>query len=216
MHVYEPLSGLHRPIVIDTGLANFQDLRLAIYCPPGDLLNPSEAASLCRNVGTLFENQGASVTTAILDYRLLAEDPVEGTDDPAPTTDLILELRARELHQSNNPVSWLLCLWTFTLVPAVSESTFAQEVVIRDGSGALISSDTLQGRIVRRFGVGTWGVNKVLDLGWREPEDELTGDAAKRDLSQDLYQQLSQLVFNAKMRWEVSQRGTVVPGGGRP
>ena len=101
-------------------------------------------------------------------------------------------------------------------MPAVSESTFAQEVVIRDGSGALISSDTLQGRIVSRFGVGTWGVNKVLDLGWREPADELTGDAAKRDLSQDLYQQLSQLVFNAKMRWEVSQRGTVVPGGGRP
>lgn len=207
MTVYEPMSGLHRPNVIDTGIANFQDVRLAIYCPPGDMLNPSEAASLCRKVGLLFENQGALVSTSIQDNRLRDDGAtqVEGAEAAAVSTDLVLELRAREIHESNDPLSWLLCVGTFTLVPAITEYTFAQDVVIRDGSGFVLESDTLHGRIVRRFGAGTWAVNKTLDLIWRDEHEELTGDIAKRELSNDLYQQLSQLVFNAKMRWEVLQ-----------
>ena len=48
VHTYQPLSGLHRPVVIDTGVANFEGVRLAIYCPPGDLLDASEAACVVR------------------------------------------------------------------------------------------------------------------------------------------------------------------------
>lgn len=207
VHVYQPLSGLHRPVVIDTGLANFEGVRLAIYCPAGDGLNPSEAASLCRKVGVLFQNQGAEVSTSIRDNRFRDDGIGEGqaAAEEAPT-DLVLELRSRELHESNDPLSWLLCAGTFTLVPAVTEFSFAQDVIIRDGDGFVLLSDTLQGRIIRRFGAGAWAGNKVLDLIWRDDEDELLGDAAKRELSQDLYQQLSQLVFNATMRLDVLKR----------
>lgn len=214
VYVYEPLSGLHRPIVLDTGVANFQDLRLAIRCPSGGGLDPAEAASLCRNVGMLFENQGARVTTT---QDLPGESQAGDAEQAAaPTTDLSLELRAHDVRETSDPVSWLLCYGSFTLVPGVTESTFAQDVIIRDGSGFLLISDTLRGRIVRDFGFGTWVGNKVLDLVWRDKRDRLSGDVAKHELSADLYQQLSQLVFNAKMREQVLQEGPAVSAGAVP
>jgi hypothetical protein len=213
VHVYQPLSGLHRPVVVDPQAANFQDLRLLVVCPPGGLVSPGEAQVLCERVGKLFENQGATVTTAT-DGRPgdpgLEQDPAEANAAvaAAPTTDLVLELRAHQIHTTNDPLSWVLCLATATLVPAYSESTFAQDVVIRDATGFLLVSDVLEGRIVRTFGLGTWAGNKLLDLVWRKKEDELSTKAVHADLSADLYGQLSQLVFNAKMRWQVLQEAT--------
>ncbi len=209
--VYQPVSGLHRPVVVDPQLANFQDVRLTVYCPPGELVDPEEARALCRKVGTLFENQGARVSSYTTDRRLgddpLGGDPTAGGGDepgePAPT-DLIMELRGRQVHQATNQLSWLLFIGTFTLVPAVSEFTFAQDVVIRDESGFLLLSDTLQGRIIRYSGAGTYFSNKLLDWFWREEEDKLlVDDMPHSDLSADFYGQLSQLLFNAKLRWQV-------------
>lgn len=214
VHVYQPISGLHRPVVVDPQAANFPDLRLTVVCLPSDYVTPGEARLLCQRVGKLFENQGARVTTLTTNLRVgddvAAEDPVEGGGAVAaePTTDLVLELRARRLHTNNNPLSWVVCFATATLVPAVTENTFAQDVVIRDGTGFLLVSDTLQGRLVRTFGLGTWAGNKLADLFWRAKEDELSGDAAHHDLSADLYRQLSQLVLNAQMRWRVLQEAT--------
>ncbi len=210
VRVYQPMSGLHRPAVVDPQAANFNDVHLTVHCVPGDLLEPQHASTLCDRVSTLFENQGAQVRTLIT-ARGLAEDvreenPTEAEGDEAPeppSTDLVLELRARKLHKSHNAVSWALCILTFTLLPGQSESTFAQEVTIRDGDGFLLVSDSLQGRIVSRFGAGTWVGNKLMDLVWRDHEDKLTGPVMAEDLSADLYLQLSQLLFNAKMQWQV-------------
>jgi hypothetical protein len=207
--VYQPVSGLNRPVVVDPQLANFQDLHLTVYCPPGDLVSPEEARALCRKVGTLFENQGAQVSTFSSDRRrvddlLGDEQPAEAT--PAtPPTDLILELRGRQVHEEINQLSWVLCIATATLVPAVSEFTFAQDVIVRDPSGVLLVSETLQGRIVRYTGAGTWVTHRLLDLLFREDEDEILGEQPHADLSADYYGQLSQAVFNAKMRWQVQQ-----------
>lgn len=208
VRIYQPMSGLHRPVVVDPTLANFQDLRLAVHCVPEDLLNPADAAALCQKVETLFENQGAEVTTAGMDSVDDTGQEEEGTApaDDAPTTDLTLELRAHRVHQANNLLSWALCIGTFTLVPAVTESTFAQDVVIRDGTGFLLVSDSLEGRLVLRFGAGTWVANKLLDLAWRDDADKLTGDAFNHDLSTDLYRQLSQMMFNAEMQWQILQQ----------
>jgi hypothetical protein len=215
LHVYEPLSGLNRPIVIDTDLANFPDLSLDIFCPPGDLLTPAQANELCRKVGILFENQGAQVRTSSRDRRLQemegGGDIVEtGTSNTPRPIQLILELRARELNRQSDTLSWLFCYMTATLVPGVSESTFAQDVTIRDESGFLLLSDTLKGRIVSRFGLGPWAGNKLLDL-MRKEDEKLSGNVANRELSADLYQQLSQLVFNAARRAAVLNEGTAVP-----
>lgn len=209
VHVYQPLSGLHDPVLVDPRAPNLTDVSLHVVCVPGDYLDNMDARRLCDRVGKLFEIQGARVTTAT--NRPLRE-PELGDDEGAeltaqaatePTTHLVVELRSDELHTTNNTLSWALCLATLTLAPAYSESTFAQEVVIRDGTGFLLARDRLEGRIVRSFGLGPWVGNKVADWAWREKEDELSGKAANADLSADLYGQLSQLVFNARMRARV-------------
>ncbi len=207
VRIYQPMSGLHRPAVVDPQAANFEDLRLTVHCVPGGLLSRGDASSLCRKVGTLFENQGAQVT--IIDTVGRSDAIEEGLTEEAgeessePQTDLTLELRARKLHEATHPLSWVLCIGTLTLLPGITEATFAQDVSIRDGNGFLLVSDSLEGRMVERFGGGPWVGNWLLDVVWRDKEDRLTGGAADRDLSADLYQQLSQLTFNAKMQWQV-------------
>ena len=217
IHAYQPMSGLHRPVVVDPQAANFTDLRLTVVCPPGAYVSPAEAQMLCERVGKLFENQGARLTTrgdGAEQEPGIGEDPAGGLAGgqagrpAAPTTDLVLELRAQELHTRNDPLSWVLCIATGTLVPAVTESTFAQDVVIRDGTGFLLLTDRLEGRIVRTMGVGTWAGNRLLDVLWRKKEDELNDKAVHADVSADLYGQLSQLLFNARMRWKVLQEAT--------
>jgi hypothetical protein len=212
--VYQPMSGLHRPAVVDPRLPNLEDVRLTVRCVPGGLLNAQEAGALCQKVGLLFENQGATVTTVAGDRSAGDTGTDAGGDDAdgPPPTDLTLELRAREVHRANNPLGWALCIGSFTVIPAVTESTFAQDVAIRDASGFLLVSDTLEGRLVTRFGFGAWLGNELLDLTVRDDREDLTNGAAGRDLSADLYRQLSQLVFNAKMQWQVLQQ---VPGGPR-
>lgn len=212
VQAYQPLSGLHRPVVVDPRAPNLADVNLRVVCPPGDLVSAAEARHLCDRVGKLFEIQGARVTTATdrpLRDPELGDDGAEVTaGTPTPTTDLVLELRAVETHTANNALSWMLCLATGTLVPAVTESTFAQDVVVRDGTGFLLVRDRLEGRLVRTFGIGAWAGNKIADLAWRKKEDELTAKAVQADLSADLYGQLSQLVFNARMRWQVLREAT--------
>ena len=212
VQLYHPMSGMHRPVVVNTQAPNFQDLHLTVYCVPGGMLTGAESRVLCDNVSRLFENQGAQVNT-VTSVRQLQGDAFggrisdsEGEDAAPPTTDLILELRSRLVHKSNDPILWALCISTFTLVPAVTESTFAQDVTIRDGNGFLLHTDSLQGRLVRRFGVTAWAGTKLVDRFWRDDSEKLGGDAANRDLSKDLYGQLSQLVFNAKMQWQVLEQ----------
>lgn len=210
VHSYQPLSGLHRPVVVDTQASNFEDLRLTVVCPPGKLVTAEEAEVLCDRVSKLFQNQGATVTTSAgrgVIEEGLGEEDAGATTAAAPTTDLVLELRSREIHRSNNPLSWALCIGSATLIPMVNESTFAQDVVVRDATGFLLASDRLEGRIVRTVGVTNWVGNKLLDLG-RKDEDKSKDDAVHAALSADLYGQLSQLVYNAKMRWMVLQEAT--------
>ncbi len=216
MTVYQPLSGLHRPVVIDPGVANFPDLHLDIYCPPGGGVDPSAAADLCRKLGILFENQGAEVFTAVQDRRFQGADLAGDTavlTARRPTT-LSLEIRTRESRQIRYPWSYALAYATLTLAPATTELTFTQDVVIRDERGGLLVTDTFRGRIVRRAGAGVWLGNKFLDWVAREPEEELTGEVAAEDFSADLYRQLSQMVFNATMRASVLSLG-LPEGDGR-
>lgn len=212
VRVYQPMSGLHRAVVVDPQLPNFADTRLDVHCVPGGLLNEAQASALCQKVGALFENQGAQVRTHISAGRdedeafeeAGDEVPVEGEVAMAPRTELTLELRAREVHESKHPLSWVLCIGSFTVLPGVLESTFAQDLVVRDANGFLLVSDSLEGRLVHRFGAGPWLGNAIFDL-WRDDADKITGPRAEKELSADLYRQLSQIVFNAKIQAQVLQ-----------
>lgn len=204
--IYQPLRGLNTPVVIDTQVQNLAGVRLTVHCVPGGMLTPLTAQELCQKVGVVFENQGALVTA------VATPGGVEGLDDsPAtasstmPATDLDLEIRTRVIHQAHNPMLWVLCVLTFTIVPASTEYTFEHDVVIRDGTGFLLAEETLQGRMVQQFGIAAWAGNGLFNL-WRLPQDEISYKAMKDDLSTDLYRQLSQAVFNAKMQWLVLQQ----------
>lgn len=209
VRVYQPMSGLHGPVLVDTRLANFSDVRLTVHCVPEDMLTHQEASALCQKVGALFEVQGAVVETRT-QARSPLDEALDGSaeDEARRPTDLTLELRARQTHTSNHPLSWALNIVTFTLLPAITEESFAQDVVVRDGSGFLLATESLEGRTMRYFGLGTWAGHKLADLTWRKEEDELTGEVFGRDLSTDLYRQLSQTVFNAKVQWQILREAT--------
>ena len=216
VRTYQPLSGLHDPHVVDTRLQNFPDLVLSIHCIPSEYLNRTENTKLCRRVGTLFENQGAVVQVFINPRGLRQDDdamlPPDVDGMPvAERTRLVMELRGRKVHASRHPLTWAMFWVSFSILPGVTEETFAQDVEIRDATGFLLSRDTLEGRIVNRFGAGAWAGNKLLDWTVRAPEDELTGDAINRDLSNDMYRQLSQMLFNAKVQQQVLQEATGGP-----
>lgn len=193
--VYQPLVSLQRPVVVDPRIANFEGQRMLVRCIPGDYLEPDDSEQLCRNVRTLFTNQGAQVEVEVPRVGMSARGEQGG-----PKADLIIDLKARLVHEESSALMGVLSGLTFTLVPAISEFTFAQDVLIRDSSGFQLASDTLQGRFVRYSGVGVWAVNGALDLLVRSEAEQLTGDAAKKDFSRDFHGQLSQLAFNARMR----------------
>jgi len=205
VQVYQPLRGLHDPRIVDPTLPNFRGLSIDVYCVPSKELKPAQASMLCQRVGTLFENQAATVETFTVDPRVSGGDGGLGLEEDtnrAPA-DLVVELRTETVHKDPHPLSWSLCYITGTIVPAVRESTFTQKAVVRDADGFLLASSTYEGRIVSSFGIGTWGGNKLLDVTVRAPEDEITGEGAKKDLSTDMYEQLTQVVYNAKVRGEL-------------
>lgn len=205
MRVYQPMSA-YRPVVVDIEAANFEDIALTVECDRGDMLGRGEARVLCARVTKLFENQGARVRT--VDQTEVADDladpeaPVQAAE--VPRSDLFLEVRARKLHAANHPWSWLTSFATFTLLPGLSEVTFAHDVTVRDGDGFVLATDSIQGRLLTRFGGGTWFATRLADMTIREREERQIGSVV-RELSSHTYGRLSQVLFNAKMQWEVQK-----------
>jgi hypothetical protein len=204
--VYQPMAALQRPVVIDTKVANFEGLRLFVNCHTSDYLDRTGAQILCRKVSTLLANQGAAVRTNIE----LGEDEGETADGVAVTkdnADLTIDLNARLLHIERNAILWVISVCSLTLLPAISEYTFAQDVTIRDASGFLLASESLKARFVRHFGGGYWVLNWLLDKTVREESERLSGNAQSEEFSRDFYGQMSQMVFNARARLAVLREG---------
>ncbi len=212
VRVYHPMSGLHDPVVVDPSMPNFRDTQLTVRCVPGRLLNVQQSAQLCRKVALLFENQGAQVLTYVTegtsseerkdDEEDLASEAAEDGRGLADTK-LELVIRSRETHRASHAVTWAGFGISFGILPGVDERSFAQDLEVRDADGFLLVQSTLQGRIVRYVGASTWIGNKLLDWTVRDDSEDLTGDASNQHLSDDMYAQLSQHVFNAKMRAQV-------------
>ena len=193
---------------------NFTDTEILVHCVPGDYLGKGASRELCQKVAVLFENQGAKVqalaSTGVNPDDL--EDVSQNEGDPTPRdTKLVVELRARRIHESYHPWSWLACFASFTIVPGMNEFTFAQDVVIKDSDGVLLARDSMKGRIVKRFGGAHWAINMLTNLATRKKKDRHSGHALGRDLSHDLYGQLSQLAYNARVQSQVLAEAK--PGG---
>jgi hypothetical protein len=208
--MYQPLTSLQRPVAVDPTIQNFAGTRMLVRCTPSEYLDDYDSQVLCRTVGRLFQNQGATVDTEV---PVAGRAARERDEDQRP--DLIVELSSRLLNQQESVVLWILCISTSTLVPAVSEFSFAQDIRVRDASGTVLVADSLQARFTRYTGIAVWGVNWVLDLIVRPEGERLTGDIPNREFSKDLYGQITQLVLNAQMRSTVlrgfEQRATPTP-----
>jgi hypothetical protein len=206
--VYQPMTSLQRPTAIDPREKNFEGTHLLIRCIPGDWADGSESQTLCQNMSTLFANQGAKVDIEVPGESLegVDDEPIERrpkTQAPKTKPDLIMELTARRLANDNNPLNWIICYATLTLFPAITDVTFAQDVIVKDSDGFLLVRDSLQARFVRYFGIAVWAVNGLMDLIVRPKEEKMLGDAPKRDFSKDFHAHMSQLMLTARTREKV-------------
>lgn len=195
---YQPMVSLQRPVAVDPRLPNFEGVKLLVRCIPGDDFTAGDADTLCRKLGTLFRNQGAEV-----DQEVPRDGRSRLHDADAVKPDLVLDVRSRRLHHEYNRALALLSAMTFTIIPTVEEESYEQEVIVRDGSGALLASDTYQARFTEYFGAGIYAVNGAADVFTRPSEEWVVTGAAQRDFSRDFYGQLSQLLFNARVRAQV-------------
>lgn len=181
--VYHPLSGLHRPVALNMSYANFANLKVALRCLPGDVVNAAQAEVLCRKLKSLFESQGAQV-------RLASDqgdfEPILGDLDSAAGTklekasnnpELTIRLSSRLLHQDTT---------SYLFFDVVTGYTFAQDISVTDDRGFLLIQDHLTGRFVQRI--------------W------LYG--SQKSFSNDFYGQVSQLTLNAQMRRRVLLEST--------
>lgn len=210
--VYQPLSALQRPVVVDPRVANFEGARVLVRCHPSDDLPRDGAELLCRKVSTLFRNQGAHVDVDI------PTDGSAGRSNEDVQAEIVLDVKSKLLHQESSALLAVASVFTLTLVPSFREESYSQEVTLRDGQGSLLASDVFTSRFLHYTGAGVWAVNWVVDLLVRPENEKLTGEVAHQRFSRDLYGQLSQLLFNARVRAQVlrsfedpaptTQRGT--------
>jgi hypothetical protein len=192
--IYQPLVSLQRPVAIDRRLPNFKGLRISLRCLPGENLQPSDALVLCRNVESLFAQQGALVDVSA---------SVGGAPEREPAAakpDLTIELSSRLLQTESAGLLWPLFYLTVSLVPVITSQTIAQDVSVRDPLGFVLATESYQARFVSYVGLGAWGVNTALNLAVRSSAEELSDDASKRDFSRDLYDQLTQVAFHAHVK----------------
>jgi hypothetical protein len=200
--VYQPLVALQRPVVLAPDVANFEGARVLLRCVPGDWIDAADSRQLCKNLRALFTSQGAQVDVEVPRGRGAGLGRGEAGAE-ATKPDLVVDLSARLLHEENSALLWALSLASLTLVPAITEYTFAQDIVIRDAQGFQLAADTLEARFERTFGLLVWAVNGWLDLLVRPKSEALLGDAYRQDFSRDFYGQLTQLAFHARMRAQV-------------
>jgi hypothetical protein len=179
-------------------------LKITVNCLEGEILNASAATALCNKVSALLENQGAKVetnTVRTLGKKLTVQDNNGSNADK--NSDLTVILSAQTLVINRNTWMWAISIPTFTLFPVAAEYVMQQQVEILDSTGFMITQDAFQARFIRYFGIGYWTTNKLLNLIARDPEDEISDQKIRDSFSRDFYGNLSQTLFNAKMRLEV-------------
>jgi hypothetical protein len=195
--VYQPLVGLQRPIAVDPQTpSNFTDTRVHLRCHPGEAVEPDV---LCRNLRSSLSKQGATVTTEVV--RPAGKLAVADSNDSPPQ--FIIDVTSKLLAREDNPLLTIANIMSFTLVPAVFETTYGQEFRIRDAQGFVLAQQAFQERFVQSFGLGVWALNGILDLVARPKSEQVTGDGAKEEFTKDLHGHLAQLLYNARVKTRV-------------
>jgi hypothetical protein len=198
--LYEPMSALQRPVLVHPAADNFSGTRILLRCLSNDDLPTGDADKVCRNLATTLQRQGAVCESIV----------PRGQDDARSASlfegagpDLIIELDAKTEHHADYPLLGLVSVISLTMVPSVEEHTYKQEIVVRGRDRSVLVSDVFRARFVEYTGLLVWSLNGIADLFLRDDDNDLGGDAAKKDFSRDFYQQSAQLAFNARVRSEL-------------
>jgi hypothetical protein len=188
---------LQRPTLVDPASPTFNNSRLLIRCMPSEDLPAGDAEKVCRSLSSSFRQQGAECETAV------PRQP----DDAQPHlafdgrgADLIIDITSRTEHAYDYPALAIASVVTLTTVPVIEEQTFSQEVTVRGRNRSVLATETLRARFVTYTGYAVWGLNWLMDWLFRDDDNDLSGDVANRTFSNDFYRQISQLVFNARVR----------------
>lgn len=193
--VYQPMRTLQRPVAIDAERPNFEGLKLLVRCHPDEAV---DAPALCRRVSALFVKQGAAVRIEIPRPQAPKTRP-----DAAPKAELILDVKSRRLHENSSVFYWVANLMSFTLIPAVTEATYEQEISVRDQEGFVLAEATMQARFIESFGLGAVVAEAFGDLLGRTKDEAVLGENHKKDFTKDFYSHLSQVVHNGRIRSRV-------------
>jgi hypothetical protein len=193
--VYQPLKALQRPVVVDVAAANFSGSRVLVRCLPNKDMSTGDADKLCRNLATLFQQQGAEAESVV--PRELGDglNAFEGAG-----ADFTIEIESKLEHADDHFATAWVSAATFTMLPSIDEQTFAQTVVVRGRDRSVLATDAFRARFVNYTGIGVWSINWLLDFFFRSDDQDMSGDEPKKDFSRDFYAQISQLAFNAKVR----------------
>lgn len=195
--VYQPLVGLQRPIAVDPqSPKNFEATRVLVRCHPAEGVEPDV---LCRNLRSSLSKQGATVTTEVV--RPSGKIAASAQNDTPPQ--FIIDVTSKLIHQRDDTLLSILNIISLTLVPAISEATYGQDIRIRDAQGFVLAEQSLQERFVQSFGLGVWALNGIIDLLIRPRSEQVTGDGYKEEFTRDLHGHLAQLLYNARVRARV-------------
>lgn len=211
---YQPLSGLHRPAVVNPAHPNLRGVRVTLACTSDALAARESARRLCERVEQLFE-----VQEAVVSLRDAGPAPLVPDAEPASaTTDvhLLVALHESRPERDAHPLTLAAFSVTLTLAPWMQEDRFEQSVIVRDAAGVTLDQDAYSARVVTSTGAAIWAGNVVADRLWRPEEQHVTRDAAWKQLSGDLYQQLSQTVYDAAVQQRLRQRSAQPVPPGRP
>lgn len=198
--LYQPMKGLHRPLVLERSPTTFEGLRVLVRCNAHDDFMPrGDAAKLCRFLSTSFTQQGAESEWVVAQGARFVQPEVFDGKPP----DLTLEISSRIEHEYDYPVAQVVSLLSLTAIPSFREQTFSQRVVVLGRDNSVLAEDFYRQRFVQYDGCLVWSLNWVLDWLVRSEENKVSGDVGKKDFARDFYGQTSQLVFNASVRSEL-------------
>jgi hypothetical protein len=213
--VYQPLVGLQRPYAVNPLASNnFEGTRLLVRCHDADGV---EADELCPKLRSMFSKQGAAVSTELVrPNRSIASAP----RGEAPQ--FIIDVKSKVISRSSSPISWILNVVSFTLVPGFMEATFGQDVVVRDGEGFILAQGGFQERFVTSFGFGVWALNGLMNWLVRPKDQQVDADGQRAEFTQDFQGHMSQLLYNARVRsrvmhnFEPDRTSAAKPAGAPP
>jgi hypothetical protein len=195
--LYQPMGTLQRPTAVNVDDPNFEDTRILVRCVPREGFAAADAEKACRQIARSLQQQGAETETVVprnLDEGLPA-DAFDGRG-----AELTVELTARNEHADDWPLVSVASCLSCTMIPSVVEGTYVQDVTIRARNQTVLAEETFRARLITYTGLLVWSVNGLLDLAFRDDENDLTSEGANKAYSRDVYRHIAQLAFNARAR----------------